>query len=163
MKGSSTLDRHALLLYSLLMASLVWTLGGCSWTSSDEPALRLKTDQKTYKFGVAKTIQVTVENQSLSTVHFNGCMPTTLEAMEADQAIGEFSFPVCECLCYGELKPLERWEHRVFLDEIKLMHDRPRLGEGRQFRLRLLFYGDSKMRHLLEEESLYTNQFEITE
>lgn len=146
----------------MLLAMMV-LLSGCSLLESDERMLSLETDLEVYDLGATEVIKVEAENTSSAVIYFSTCMPTTLEEREDSQVVATLGFPVCQCTCRAELEPGETWNYSVSVDWIEEHKDRLQLREDNTYRLQLAFFQDREMRHLLDEEALYTNRFKFSQ
>ena len=136
---------------------------GCSLLSSDDLTLTLETDRAAYELPTTDVIEVEVENTSSAVIYFSTCMPTTLEELAEGRVVATLSFPVCECICPAELEPDEKWGYRVSLAWIEEHEDQLQLQEDDTYRLRLAFFRDREMRQLLNEGTLYTNRFKLSQ
>ena len=146
-----------------LMPVCLLVLGaGCALFDADAPAVRLQTDQAAYDLSAAKSITITARNPSTAVVYFSTCMPIALEALEKKQVVATLGFPACECICLTQLDPGETWRHTVSIDWIAQHGDRLPLHRDARYRLRLAFFEDEALDHLLDFESLYTNHFALS-
>lgn len=138
-------------------------LSGCSLFGPEEQVLELTTNQQTYSLDKETIIEVIVENVSNEVIYFSSCMPTRLEEVDGKRVVGTLGFPVCQCICSRTLQPGEQWVERVFTQQIEQFGAHLPLDPTHRYRMRLALYRDKDHQQLLNESSLLSNLFRLTQ
>lgn len=146
-------------------------LAGCDLynvdtTTTSNRYLSIETDKEVYQLDETDFIEATITNTSIRTIHYNGCLPITMEVLgDSGEIIDTIGFPVCECLCLATLEPGEKLNPDITNVPINFPLIREKLDEhlNRTFRIRFEFSLDSNWEQMLPHSLSRTPPFVITD